>query len=212
MRPYVISTLLVAALAAGWSIAPRAQTVADPPPRKLDLTFKDGKVTLVAQGVTVREIMAEWARRCGCTVQGSERLTGGVYKLPVEFADLPEATVLESLLRSAGGYLLGPRAPGSQGASVYGSVTIFPLTRGTTTQTYSSSAPIAAPLVTSSVDDEIPPVTPVPNPQTPGQTPGQAAPPAPGGGTPGRPGGPAVPIVPAGPGRSGDPGSAGSLF
>src|SRR5579872_5767433 len=116
MRPYVISTLLVAALAAGWSIAPRAQTVADPPPRKLDLTFKDGKVTLVAQGVTVREIMAEWAQRCGCTVQGSERLTGGVYKLPIEFADLPEATVLESLLRSAGGYLLGPRAPGSQGA------------------------------------------------------------------------------------------------
>jgi hypothetical protein len=119
--------------------------------------------------------------------------------------------VLESLLRGAGGYLLGPRAPGSQGASVYGSITIFPVTRGISTPSYGSSAPIAAPLVTNPVDDEIPPVTPVPNPQTPSQTPGQSTAPVPGSGTPGRPGGPAVPIVPAGPGRSGDPGSAGSL-
>jgi hypothetical protein len=214
MRQFLVSGLFVAALAAGWSIAPRAQAVPDPP-RKLDLKFNDGKVTLVAQGVTVREVMAEWARQCGCVVQGSERLTGGAFRLPVEFTDQPESVVLESLLRSAGGYLLGPKAPGSRGGSIYGSLTIFPVTRGTTSPTYGSSAPIAAPLVTSPVDDEIPPVVPVPNPQTPGQTsqtPGQSTPPVPGSGTPGRPGGPAVPIVPAGPGRSGDPGSAGSLL
>lgn len=213
MRAFLVSGLLVAALAAGWSIAPRAQTAVDAP-RKLDLKFSDGKVSLVAQGVTVREVMAEWARQCGCVVQGAERLAGGAFRLPVEFTDQPENVVLESLLRGAGGYLLGPRPAGSHGGSVYGSVTIFPLTRGTTTPTYSSSAPIAAPLVTSSVDDEIPPVTPVPNPQLPAQTnpaPGQGPTPVPGAGVPGRPGGPAVPIVPAGPGRSGDPGSAGSL-
>ena len=215
MRPSLITGLCVAALAAGWSIAPRAQTVSEPA-RKLDLKFQDGKVTLLAQGVTVREVMAEWARQCGCVVQGSERLTGGVFKLPVEFTDQPETVVLESLLRSAGGYLLGPKAPGSRGGSLYGSLTIFPFTRGTATPSYSSSssAPIAAPLVTSPVDDEIPPVTPVPHPQTPaqtGQTPGQSTAPVPGSGTPGRPGGPAVPIVPAGPGRGGDPSSAGSL-
>lgn len=210
MRAFLVSGVFAAALAAGWSIAPRAQTV--DPPRRLELKFNDGKVTLVAQGVTVREVMAEWAKQCGCTVQGAERLTGGVFRLPVEFTDQPEVTALDSLLRSAGGYLLGPKPEGSHGASVYGSVTIFPLTRGTSAPTYSSSAPIAAPLVTSPVDDEIPPVTPVPNPQTPAQTPGQSTAPVPGAGTPGRPGGPAVPIVPAGPGRSGDPGSAGSLF
>ena len=202
MRSLLVSSLFVAALAAGWSIAPRAQTVTDSPPRKLDLKFNDGKVTLIAQGVTVREVMAEWARQCGCAVQGSERLTGGIFRLPVEFTDQPEAVVLDSLLRSAGGYLLGPKAEGSRGASAYGSVTIFPLTRGTSTPSYSPSAPIAAPLVTS-VDDEIPPVTPVPHPETPPQTPGQSTPPVPGGGTPGRPGGAAVPIVPAGPGSAG---------
>jgi hypothetical protein len=104
--------------------------------------------------------------------------------------------VLESLLRSAGGYLLGPKASGSRGASMYGSVSVFPVSHGIAPPSYAPSAPIAAPLVTGGTpDDEIPPVTPVSNPQTPAQTP----PPA----SPGRPGGPAVPIVPVGSGSAG---------
>jgi hypothetical protein len=193
MRAICVSGCLVAALAGGWSLSARAQAQATP--RRLDLTFNDGKVTLVAQGVTVREIMAEWARRCGCLVQGTDRLTGGS-TVPMQFEDQPEAAVLESLLRSAGGYLLGPKASGSRGASMYGSVSVFPVSHGIAPPSYAPSAPIAAPLVTGGTpDDEIPPVTPVSNPQTPAQTP----PPA----SPGRPGGPAVPIVPVGSGSAG---------
>jgi hypothetical protein len=192
MRALSVSGVLVAALATGWAMAPQAQT-ATPPARRLELKFKDGKVTLIAQGVTAREIMAEWARQCGCLVQGTDRLPPGS-NLPMQFEDQPEAVVLESLLRGAGGYLLGPRAPGSAGASLYGSVAVFPLVRGTATTSYAAPSPVAAPLVTGgSPDDEIPPVIPVSNPQTPAQTP-----PA-----PGRPGGPAptAPTTPTGPGR-----------
>ncbi len=198
MRAFCVSGLLVAALTAGWSISPRAQAQAPPtPPRRLELTFNNGKVTLIAQGVTVRDIMAEWARQCGCVVQGTDRLTGGS-TLPMQFEDQPEVLVLESLLRSAGGYLLGPRAPGSRGASIYGSVSVFSVSRGIEAPSYTPSAPIAAPLVTGGTpDDEIPPVTPVSNPQTPAQTPPRPAAP-----TPGRPGGPAVPIVPVGSGST----------
>jgi hypothetical protein len=194
MRAICVSGCLVAALAAVSSVAPRAQ--APPTPRRLELTFNNGKVTLIAQGVTAREIMAEWARQCGCLVQGTDRLTGGS-TLPMQFEDQPEAAVLESLLRSAGGYLLGPRPPGSRGASIYGSVSVFPVSHGIAAPSYTSpSVPIAAPLVTGGTpDDEIPPVTPVSNPQTPAQTP----PPTP----PGRSGSPAVPIVPAGSGSAG---------
>lgn len=189
MRAICVSGCLVAVLTAVSSITPRAQA---PMSRRVELTFNNGKVTLIAQGVTVREIMAEWARQCGCLVQGTDRLTGGS-TLPMQFEDQPEAAVLESLLRSAGGYLLGPKSPGSRGASIYGSVSVFPVTHGIAAPTYASpSVPIAAPLVTGGTpDDEIPPVAPVSNPQTPAQTP------------PGRPGGPAVPIVPVGSGSAG---------
>lgn len=195
MRAICVSGVLVAALATGWSIAPQAQT---PTAGHLELKFNNGKVTLIAQGVSVREIMAEWARDCGCLVQGTDRLPPGS-TLPVEFDDQPEAVVLESLLRGAGGYLLGPKAPDSHGASMYGSVTVFPVVKGIDAPSYStSSSPVAAPLVSGgSPDDEIPPVTPVTNPQTPAtsstpSTPAQST---------GRPGGPAVPITPVGPGR-----------
>jgi len=196
MRAICVSGCLVAVLTAVSTLAPRAQAQAPPMPRRLELTFNNGKVTLVAQGVTVREIMAEWARQCGCLVQGTDRLTGGS-ALPMQFEDQPEAAVLESLLRSAGGYLLGPRPPGSRGASIYGSVSVFPVSHGIAAPSYASpSVPIAAPLVTGGTpDDEIPPVTPVSNPQAPAQT----APTPP----PGRPGGPAVPIVPVGSGSAG---------
>ena len=196
MRAIGVSGCLVVALTAVSSIAPRAQVQAPSTPKRLEPTFNNGKVTLIAQGVTVREIMAEWARRCGCLVQGTDRLTGGS-ALPMQFEDQPEAAVLESLLRSAGGYLLGPRPPGSAGASIYGSVSVFPVSRGIAAPTYASpSVPIAAPLVTGGTpDDEIPPVTPVGNPQTPAPTP-PAAP-------PGRAGSPAVPIVPVGSGSAG---------
>jgi len=184
---------LLTALVGGWSAVPGAQAPT-PATRRLELKFNNGKVSLIAQGVTMREIMAEWARQCGCVVQGSERLTGSV-QMPVQYDDQPEAVVLESLLRSAGGYLLGPRAPGSRGASIYGSIAVFPVARGIAAPTYSSpAAPIAAPLVSGGTpDDEIPPVSPVANPQTP--APAQ---------TPGRPGGPAPTAPPAS-------GSAGSL-
>ncbi|HEY6357922.1 MAG TPA: hypothetical protein VIX35_06735 [Vicinamibacterales bacterium] len=196
MRAICDSGVLVATLTAGWSTSSRAQAPPTPP-RRLELTFNNGRVTLIAQGVTVRDIMAEWARQCGCVVQGTDRLTGGA-AVPMQFEDQPELAVLESLLRSAGGYLLGPRAPGSRGASIYGSVSVFSVSRGIEAPTYTSSAPIAAPLVMGGTpDDEIPPVTPVANPQTPAQAPARPAAP-----TPGRPGGPAVPIVPVGSGST----------
>lgn len=199
MRAIGVFGVLVAALATGWSMSPHAQAPA-PPARHLELKFNSGKVTLIAQGVSVRDIMAEWARQCGCLVEGTDRLPAGS-TMPIEFDDQPEAVVLDSLLRGAGGYLLGPKAPDSRGASMYGSIAVFPVTKGIDAPSYSSStSPVAAPLVSAgSPDDEIPPVTPVATPQTPAQTPPST--PAP---TTGKPGGTAVPITPVpptGPGR-----------
>lgn len=180
------------------------QTVTAPPPtaaapspsmasseRKLQLSVKDGLVTLSAQNVTVREILTEWQRRTGCQFVNAERLAGGPVTL--EFPGRPELEVIDSLLRgSAGsvagsgyGYIVGPRTDHAQSGSVCGAVYILPTSHPTSTAGFmpSGPAPVAAPIMTTgSPDDEIPPVSAIPGipPQVqprPGQPlPGQQGP------------------------------------
>ena len=52
--------------------AQSASTAAAQSERKLELTFRDGTVTLVAANVTVREILDEWARRGGTRILNGE--------------------------------------------------------------------------------------------------------------------------------------------
>ena len=87
-----------------------------PPVRKLELSF-DGKgnVTLVAQAVTVREILAEWTRKGGSQVVGAEGLSGG--PITRQFENRPEIEVLSSLLRSALASGCCPAPVGSTGPS-----------------------------------------------------------------------------------------------
>jgi hypothetical protein len=206
--------------------APTTATVAGPSmgsgERKLQLSVKDGLVTLVAQNVTVREILGEWQRRTGCQFVNAERLAGG--PVTFEFPGRPELEVIDSLLRgSAGsvagsgyGYIVGPRTDGGQSGSLCGAVYILPTSHPTSTAGFmpSGPAPVAAPLMTTgSPDDEIPPVSPIPGvpPQVqprPGQPlpgmqqPGQNVNPSPQ--TPGGLGGAVAPTAP-GAGRIGVP-------
>jgi len=172
------------------------------PERMLALTFEqDGTVSLKAQNVTVREIFAEWARHCGCFVVNAAQLAGGPLQIPIMFDHAPQATVLESLLRQAAGYVLTPKRMASVGPSNYDVIYILATSTATapTPSNYSAasfqSAPVAAPIVTAgSPDDEIPPVQPARTVNTPAaQPPAQAPPPA---ARPSSPGVSIVPIVP----------------
>src|SRR4051794_41727458 len=74
---------------------------------ELKLTIANGKVTLFAKDVTIREILAEWARVGQARIVNAEKLTGGPVTL--ELTDVPEAGALDAILRSAAGYVLAPR-------------------------------------------------------------------------------------------------------
>ena len=164
MRAKLLTALLSAGLLLLVTVHPSAQT---PPTRKLQLSFdKSGLVTLVAENVTVREILAEWARLGGTQMVNADKLTGA--PVTVTFEAQPEAVVLESLLRSVAGYILYPRVEGNAGASVWQSVSILPASHPTTTYTPTTSAPQIAPVVQTLPDDELPPVNVVPN--NPAQT------------------------------------------
>jgi len=159
MRTFVIGVTLGLALAVGTPISAQQFSTA----RELRLSFNaDGTVSLAARNVTVRDILAEWARQCQCRVVNAERLPGGAIMLPLQFEHASQSAVLESLLRQAAGYVLTPRRPGVQSASNYETVYIL-----------ATSNPVAGAYVpppatpsliptTGAPDDELPPVVPIP--------------------------------------------------
>lgn len=140
--------------------------------RKLDISFERGMVTLVAENVTLREILAEWARKGGSRIVNAEKLGGSPVYL-TEFKGQPEADVLRALLREAPGYGVSMRNAPATGTSTVGTVMIL-ATRTVPVSTSSVSAPVssqpqfqspqpqAAPrLIQGSPDDQIPPVQPI---------------------------------------------------
>jgi hypothetical protein len=184
----------------------------------LDLKFgTDGLVSLTAQNVTIRDILAEWARQCGCYVVNAERLAGGPIAVPISFVSAPQPNVLRALLRETGGYALTPRRAGSTSISQYETIYII---SASAPVAFTSTAPTITPIVIRGApDDEIPPVMPIvvgAEPPTPGAPaadqpaqPPSARPATPAGGfvispvspTTPAPGTPATPGQPTQPGR-----------
>jgi hypothetical protein len=76
------------------------------PPRasaEVRVTIKNGLVTIAANGATVREILAEWARVGQTQIVNAERVTGA--PISMQLTDVPEARALDIVLRSVSGYL-----------------------------------------------------------------------------------------------------------
>jgi len=177
-RVVIVAAVLIAAV-----VPAQAQGT-----RKLDITFNNGMVTLVAENVTVREILAEWGRKGGSRIVNAEKLGGSPVFL-TEFKNEPEAAALRALLRDAPGYGVSMREAGSTGASTVGTVLILatrsmPVSNAAVVlppaaaqpQFQQPPQPQAAPrMIQGSPDDEIPPVQPLSGnapPMTPGnQTP-----------------------------------------
>jgi hypothetical protein len=111
-----------AALAAVF-VAPSAASAGE-----LRLSIANGRVTLVAQDVTVKQILDEWSRVGQTKIVGAERLAGTPVTL--ELRDVAEGRALESLLRTASGYIAKPRAVSvAAGASAYDAILIMPASR-----------------------------------------------------------------------------------
>lgn len=148
--------------------------------RKLDVSFSNGRVTIVAENVTLQEIFAEWARKGGSRIINAERLPAARLML-TEFKDQPEADVLRTLLREAPGYGAAMRTAAPAGGSTVQTVyilaarTIAPTTSNAVNQPQIQAPPQQATprILQGSPDDEIPPVRPITGNQPP-MTPGGA--------------------------------------
>ena len=94
----------------------------------LKLTLANGRVTLIAQDVPLRQILDEWARVGKTTIVNGDKLTGP--PMTFQLIDRPEREVLDLLLRSASGYIVAQRAVSMAGASQFDRVMILPVSRG----------------------------------------------------------------------------------
>jgi hypothetical protein len=180
MKNMILRCALLAAVAVGFPVPAFAQEAvpqASSPASELKLTMQNGRVTLIANNIPLRQILQEWARIGQTTIVNAEKLSSPMMTLQV--VDAPERDVLDILLRSAAGYIAAPRPALVTNAAVYDRVTIMATSR----------APAASAVVTQQsvptfqrppqpVDDDDPinvttpqMLQPPPNPVT-GQFPG----------------------------------------
>ena len=92
----------------------------------LQLSIQDGRVSLDAQDVTVRQILAEWARVGQTRIVNGERVSGG--PVTIKFEAVPEKQALDIILRNVPGYMAAPRETLVANASRYDTIMIMATT------------------------------------------------------------------------------------
>ena len=86
----------------------------------LQLHISNGRVTLHAQNVPVRTILAEWSKVGGAKIINGEAVAGAPLTLDLEA--VPERQALDIVLRGVSGYVLAARQPGTPNVDVNGRV------------------------------------------------------------------------------------------
>ena len=112
----VLKTLALATVA--W-LAAGSTALAD-----VQITIRNGQVSLVAKDATVRQILTEWARVGQTKIVNVERIPGG--PITIELKNMPEQEALDVLLRSVSGYLAAPRATVVANASAFDRIIVMP--------------------------------------------------------------------------------------
>jgi hypothetical protein len=91
--------------------------------QNMKLQIQDGRVTLEAQNVPVRQILAEWARVGGAKIINGEKVVGA--PLTLQLQSTPEREALDIILRGVSGYMLAARQEGT-GVSAFDRIMILP--------------------------------------------------------------------------------------
>ena len=90
----------------------------------LVLTISNGRVTLSAQDVPLRQILGEWERLGGTRIINRERVPGAL--VTIELTNVSEEKAIETLLRPIAGFMAVERTSPTGGASVYSRIIIMP--------------------------------------------------------------------------------------
>jgi hypothetical protein len=94
---------------------------------ELSVKIANGRATVIAKDVPIRQILAEWGRVGETKMVHIEKMVGGPVTL--ELIDVPEKEALDILLRTAAGYMAAPRPANQVGASQFDRVIVLATSR-----------------------------------------------------------------------------------
>ena len=106
---------------------------------EVQISIRDGQVSIAAKDATVRQIMTEWARVGHTKIVNVERIAGA--PMTIELKNVPEKDALDLLLRSISGYIAAPRAPFVSNASLFDRIVVMPTSAAPSTTAPSSAPP-----------------------------------------------------------------------
>ena len=110
---------------------------------EVQLTIRNGRVSLVAKDATVRQILTEWARVGQTKIVNVERIPGGPVTL--ELKNVPEQEALDVLLRSVSGYMVAPRTAVVANASTFDRIVVMPTSAAPRAPVGAAPAPVFRP-------------------------------------------------------------------
>jgi len=90
----------------------------------VQITIRDGRLSLVATNATPAQIFAAWSRVGGVLIVNAERMPSA--PLTLTFVDVPEEQALDTLLRSVSGYLARRRTEPAGSGSIFERIVILP--------------------------------------------------------------------------------------
>lgn len=111
----------------------------------LQLTLADGRVTLVTNGATVRQVLGEWARIGGTQIDNIDAAPNGTVDL--RLADVTEEEALQLLLRDANFLTVGRPSSDEARSSRIARIVIARAGRSAAPASVPSAPPQAPPLV-----------------------------------------------------------------
>lgn len=107
----------------------------------VQISIRDGQVSIAARDASVRQILTEWARVGRTKIVNVERIPGG--PMTIELKNVPEKDALDMLLRSISGYIAAPRAPFVSDASLFDRIIVMPTSAAPSTTTSSAPPPFS---------------------------------------------------------------------
>ena len=144
-----IAMRILRALAAGTCLLFLTASAAS---AQVQLSLRDGRVTVVATNATVRQILAEWARVGQTKIVNAERIPGG--PLTLQLTDMSEQEALDILLRSVTGYMAAPRPVAVASLSRYDRILVLPTVATARPPASAAPAPVfQQPPVQPRIDD-----------------------------------------------------------
>ncbi len=130
---------LITALAFGVLVSLAAASTAS---ADVQITMRDGRVSIIAKDATLRQILAEWAKVGQTKILNAERVPGP--PLTLQLTNVSEQQALDTLLRTLSGYVASPRAEIVSNLSRFDRIAIMP-TPAPAMTTNAGSAPPAPP-------------------------------------------------------------------